>query len=168
MGGKSEPLDVGRAMRTIPPAIRRALVARDRGCAFPGCNRPPGMVGQRAYTYRRWTERWRHRVRNCECRWEARHPVSTISLDGVFSSTTATSNSSHLQSLTPRAPHYTAHAVANASEQAQFKTFGTAQLVIVDGDAANSTVRGERVRLRLDLLRREHPADRRELRVAVE
>ena len=30
-------LDVGRKTRTIPPAIRRALLARDRGCQFPGC-----------------------------------------------------------------------------------------------------------------------------------
>jgi hypothetical protein len=36
-----EPLDVGRATRTIPPAIRRALILRDGGCAFPGCTRPP-------------------------------------------------------------------------------------------------------------------------------
>jgi hypothetical protein len=32
-----EPLDVGRKTRTIPPAIRRALNARDPGCCFPGC-----------------------------------------------------------------------------------------------------------------------------------
>ncbi len=30
-------LDVGRRTRTIPPALRRALVHRDRGCRFPGC-----------------------------------------------------------------------------------------------------------------------------------
>jgi 5-methylcytosine-specific restriction endonuclease McrA len=30
-------LDVGRKTRTIPPAIRRALQARDRRCRFPGC-----------------------------------------------------------------------------------------------------------------------------------
>lgn len=30
-------LDVGRKTRTIPPAIRRALAARDTGCRFPGC-----------------------------------------------------------------------------------------------------------------------------------
>ena len=34
---KGEPLDVGRKTRTIPPAIRRALNARDKGCRFPGC-----------------------------------------------------------------------------------------------------------------------------------
>ena len=34
---KGEPLDVGRKTRTIPPGIRRALNARDKGCRFPGC-----------------------------------------------------------------------------------------------------------------------------------
>ncbi|MEQ1871421.1 MAG: DUF222 domain-containing protein [Vicinamibacterales bacterium] len=31
------PLDVGRKTRTIPPATRRALLARDTCCRFPGC-----------------------------------------------------------------------------------------------------------------------------------
>ena len=31
-------LGVGRRTRTIPPALRRALQARDRGCRFPGCD----------------------------------------------------------------------------------------------------------------------------------
>ncbi len=30
-------LDVGARTRTIPPALRRALHHRDRGCRFPGC-----------------------------------------------------------------------------------------------------------------------------------
>ncbi|MBX7160009.1 MAG: HNH endonuclease [Acidimicrobiia bacterium] len=34
------PLDVGRRTRTIPPALRRALEIRDRGCRFPGCSAP--------------------------------------------------------------------------------------------------------------------------------
>ncbi|HEY3084606.1 MAG TPA: HNH endonuclease signature motif containing protein, partial [Candidatus Dormibacteraeota bacterium] len=33
-------VDVGRATRTIQPATRRALQKRDRGCRFPGCERP--------------------------------------------------------------------------------------------------------------------------------
>ncbi len=41
MGGAGEVLDVGRAKRTIPPAIRRALIARDQGCVWPGCDRAP-------------------------------------------------------------------------------------------------------------------------------
>ena len=32
-------LGVGRKTRTIPPALRRALEIRDRGCRFPGCGR---------------------------------------------------------------------------------------------------------------------------------
>jgi len=32
-----EPLDIGRKTRTLSPAIRRALNARDQGCRFPGC-----------------------------------------------------------------------------------------------------------------------------------
>jgi hypothetical protein len=30
-------LDIGRKTRTVPPSIRRALLARDRTCRFPGC-----------------------------------------------------------------------------------------------------------------------------------
>ncbi|MEK7253056.1 MAG: HNH endonuclease signature motif containing protein, partial [Actinomycetota bacterium] len=33
-------LDVGRANRSIPATIRRALIARDGGCTHPGCDRP--------------------------------------------------------------------------------------------------------------------------------
>ena len=33
-------LDVGRATRSIPPAIRTALVKRDKGCTWEGCDRP--------------------------------------------------------------------------------------------------------------------------------
>ena len=43
LGGDGEVLDVGRAARLITPALWRALVARDRHCAFPGCTRPPVM-----------------------------------------------------------------------------------------------------------------------------
>ena len=40
--GRSQPLDVGRAIRTVTAAQWRALVARDGGCTHPGCDRPPG------------------------------------------------------------------------------------------------------------------------------
>ena len=40
LGAHGEPLDAGRASREPTPAIRRALDVRDRGCAFPGCDRP--------------------------------------------------------------------------------------------------------------------------------
>ena len=41
MNGVGQPLDIGRATRTIPDGLRRAVAARDRGCAHPGCDRPP-------------------------------------------------------------------------------------------------------------------------------
>jgi Domain of unknown function (DUF222)/HNH endonuclease len=34
--------EVGARTRTIPPALRRALHHRDKGCRFPGCGRPFG------------------------------------------------------------------------------------------------------------------------------
>lgn len=42
LDGAGIPLDVGRAQRLVTPGIRAALLARDRGCVFPGCDRPPG------------------------------------------------------------------------------------------------------------------------------
>ncbi|MFI0433036.1 MAG: DUF222 domain-containing protein, partial [Candidatus Nanopelagicales bacterium] len=38
----SRPLDLGRTTRVVPAHLRRALDARDGGCAIPGCDRPPG------------------------------------------------------------------------------------------------------------------------------
>jgi len=40
VGPTGEPLNVGRATRVISTAIRRALVERDGGCRYPGCDRP--------------------------------------------------------------------------------------------------------------------------------
>ncbi|HET9949581.1 MAG TPA: DUF222 domain-containing protein [Longimicrobiales bacterium] len=36
-GPDGSVLEVGRKTRTVPPAVRRALEVRDRGCRFPGC-----------------------------------------------------------------------------------------------------------------------------------
>ncbi|HSE95316.1 MAG TPA: DUF222 domain-containing protein, partial [Methylomirabilota bacterium] len=36
-GANGQALDAGHRTRTIPPALRRALEARDRTCRFPGC-----------------------------------------------------------------------------------------------------------------------------------
>jgi hypothetical protein len=42
LGGGSLPLDLGRQNRLFTRAQRIALAHRDGGCAFPGCDRPPG------------------------------------------------------------------------------------------------------------------------------
>jgi len=38
--GPSQILDVGRTTRTIPAGLRRAVIARDRGCIASGCTTP--------------------------------------------------------------------------------------------------------------------------------
>lgn len=40
--GKALPTHLGRQKRLFSRAQRRALARRDGGCAFPGCDRPPG------------------------------------------------------------------------------------------------------------------------------
>jgi hypothetical protein len=51
-GARGQVLDVGRRRRTIPPAMRRALEARDRGCRFPGC----GSRFTEAHHVRHWAD----------------------------------------------------------------------------------------------------------------
>ncbi|MCD4526002.1 HNH endonuclease signature motif containing protein [Nocardioides sp. cx-173] len=43
LGTDGEVLDVGRTRRLVTAPLWRALVERDRHCAFPGCTRPPVM-----------------------------------------------------------------------------------------------------------------------------
>jgi hypothetical protein len=40
-GPDSQILNVGRARRTVPRQLRRAVIARDQHCTYPGCNEPP-------------------------------------------------------------------------------------------------------------------------------
>lgn len=40
LGGAGQVLDVGRTQRLFPARLRRAVTARDRGCAAPGCTMP--------------------------------------------------------------------------------------------------------------------------------
>jgi len=49
---QGEVLSVGRRTRTVPPAIRRALELRDRGCRFPGC----GCRFTDAHHIRHWAD----------------------------------------------------------------------------------------------------------------
>ena len=54
-------LDVGRKTRSIPPALRRALEARDRGCRFPGC----GLRFTDAHHVTHWADGGETSLANC-------------------------------------------------------------------------------------------------------
>ena len=54
LGSPSQVLDVGMASRSFPTATRRAITLRDRGCSFPGCNRPPAWSD--AHHVRHWAD----------------------------------------------------------------------------------------------------------------
>jgi hypothetical protein len=53
-GGRSQPLEAGRSTRVVPASMRRALVVRDGGCAFPVCDRPPSWCD--AHHVRHWAD----------------------------------------------------------------------------------------------------------------
>ncbi|WP_020496016.1 HNH endonuclease signature motif containing protein [Sciscionella marina] len=44
LGSAGEVLDMGCRDRTAPPKLRRRLIARDRGCAHPDCDKPPNLT----------------------------------------------------------------------------------------------------------------------------
>ena len=61
MAGDSQPLDLGRRTPVVSASIRRAVIARDRHCRFPGCDRPPSWCD--CHHVRHWiqggpTEPW--------------------------------------------------------------------------------------------------------------
>jgi hypothetical protein len=58
-----EVLYVGRAERTVPPGLRRALEARDRHCVFPGCRAHPRRC--HAHHVREWENDGRTDIDNC-------------------------------------------------------------------------------------------------------
>ena len=52
--GASQPLDVGRATRTIPVGLRRALLVRDGGCTHDSCTIPAAWCD--AHHVRHWAD----------------------------------------------------------------------------------------------------------------
>ena len=51
LGSEGRILDIGRTSRVFPPHIRKALTARDQGCAFPGCTIPATWCEAHHITY---------------------------------------------------------------------------------------------------------------------
>ena len=58
---QGEPLNVGRKVRAVTTAIRRALWARDKGCNFPGCSHTRFVD---AHHIKHWAEGGETRVEN--------------------------------------------------------------------------------------------------------
>jgi hypothetical protein len=59
-GSDAEVAGASRRTRTIPPALRRALEARDRGCRFPGC----GLRFTDAHHIEHWADGGETTLRN--------------------------------------------------------------------------------------------------------
>ena len=78
LGTKSEPLDIGRASRIVPTGLRRALIARDQGCAFPGCDRPASWCD--AHHLEHWADGGRTAISNLVMLCGRHH--STVHHDG--------------------------------------------------------------------------------------
>ncbi|MBP2266708.1 hypothetical protein J3A64_002172 [Pseudarthrobacter sp. PvP004] len=51
LGSDSQILDIGRTTRIFPPHIRKAITARDQGCAFPDCTMPAPWCEAHHTTY---------------------------------------------------------------------------------------------------------------------
>ncbi|MFJ6535922.1 DUF222 domain-containing protein [Paenarthrobacter sp. NPDC091711] len=51
LGSDSRLLDIGRTTRIFPPHIRKAITARDGGCAFPDCTMPAPWCEAHHTTY---------------------------------------------------------------------------------------------------------------------
>ncbi|MFF2317627.1 DUF222 domain-containing protein [Arthrobacter sp. NPDC058097] len=51
LGSEGRILDIGRTTRVFPPHIRKALNARDQGCAFPNCTIPAPWCEAHHITY---------------------------------------------------------------------------------------------------------------------
>ncbi|HZS20443.1 MAG TPA: DUF222 domain-containing protein [Pseudonocardiaceae bacterium] len=62
-GLRGEPLDVGRASRIVPAAIRRSVILRDGGCAFPGCAVPARWCDIHHVVH--WAQGGATRLTNC-------------------------------------------------------------------------------------------------------
>ena len=59
-GADGQIVGAGRRNRTIPPSVRRALEARDRGCRFPGC----GLRFTDAHHVKHWADGGESSLRN--------------------------------------------------------------------------------------------------------
>lgn len=73
LGARGEPLDVGRRRRLVSRGMRRAVIERDRGCTFPGCDRPPAWC--QVHHVRPWSEGGETSLSNSALLCQSHHTV---------------------------------------------------------------------------------------------
>ena len=78
-GPNSEVLDVGRAKRLVTEPMRQAIIARDRHCRFPGCDRPPQWCDTHHITH--WSRGGGTAVESCILLCRRHH---TLIHEGTF------------------------------------------------------------------------------------
>ena len=140
-GSGGEILDVGRRTRTISPALRRALAARDRQCRFPGC----GNVRCDGHHVKHWADGGRTALDNmvllCRRHHRAVHEEGfrvTLDADGGVQ---FVGPDGHPLPEAPPAPAWTGPALQPTND-------GLAEAGIeIDADTATPTWRGERLDL---------------------
>jgi Domain of unknown function (DUF222)/HNH endonuclease len=62
LGSESEQPQAGQTSRSISGSQRKALVVRDKGCRFPGCDRPPDWTD--AHHLKHWADGGKHVMDN--------------------------------------------------------------------------------------------------------
>jgi hypothetical protein len=137
---RGEPLDVGRKTRSIPPALRRALASRDKGCVFPGCNHKRYVDG---HHIQHWAEGGETKLSNlvtlCRFHHRAMHEgglrVARCD-DGAWRFT-----NKHNQSMFACAPGHTQPLGDWQKLPAQHAERG----IVIDANTAATRWRGERM-----------------------
>jgi hypothetical protein len=143
-------IGAGHRTRTIPPAIRRALEHRDRGCRFPGC----GLRFCDAHHINHWADGGATRLDNlmllCRCHHRAVHEEGfriVVTADGEFSFCRP---DGRLMPDAPAAPRIPNDPVAALT--AAHNTLGLA----INSSTALSHWRGERLDLDYAILTLRH------------
>ncbi|MEH1164504.1 DUF222 domain-containing protein [Micromonospora sp. CPCC 205539] len=99
LGGGGQVLDVGRQRRLITGPLRRALVLRDGGCAFAGCDRPPRWCAAHHSTTGRPAVPPASTMPSCSA--ASTTDTSTRATGSSDSAATASRSSCHLPGSTP-------------------------------------------------------------------
>jgi hypothetical protein len=107
LGSDSMPLDVGRQQRLATTALRDALAQRDKGCAFPSCDRPPRYC--HCHHIRHWLDGGETKVSNMCLLCEHHHVI--VHRQGWHIRLDASGHAEFIPRglWTPQGDHFTTH-----------------------------------------------------------